>query len=87
MQPSLPSILEIAQAGTFGLKLPALPANPYVGLRPFNSDDALLFFGRGQQTIELLQQLHRTHFVGIVGSSGCGKSFWSKTVTTGWLRK
>lgn len=74
MQQSLPSITEIAKAGTFGLKLPALPANPFVGLRPFNSDEALLYFGRSEQTIELLQQLHRTHFVAIVGSSGCGKS-------------
>ncbi|HEU0185341.1 MAG TPA: ATP-binding protein [Blastocatellia bacterium] len=74
MQPSLPSITEVAKAGKFGLKLPALPPNPFVGLRPFNDDEALLFFGRHEQTIELLQQLHRTHFVAIVGSSGCGKS-------------
>src|SRR5262245_38850399 len=74
MQPTLPSITEVAQAGTFGLKLPALPHNPFVGLRPFNSDEALLFFGRREQTIDLLQKLHRTHFVAIVGSSGCGKS-------------
>src|SRR5215475_2612350 len=74
MQPTLPSITEVVKAGTFGLKLPALPPYPFVGLRPFNSDEALLFFGRGEQTIDLLQQLHRTHFVAIVGSSGCGKS-------------
>src|SRR5215510_39582 len=74
MQPTLPSITEVVKAGTFGLKLPALPPHPFVGLRPFNSDEALLFFGRGEQTIDLLQQLHRTHFVAIVGSSGCGKS-------------
>jgi hypothetical protein len=35
----------------------------------------LLFFGRRQQTVELMQQLHRTHFIGVVGSSGCGKSW------------
>ena len=74
MQTPLPTITELAKAGTFGLKLPALPANPFVGLRPFNSDEALLYFGRREQTIELLQQLHRTHFVALVGSSGCGKS-------------
>src|SRR5688572_17579378 len=74
MQPTLPSITEVAQAGTFGLKLPTLPPHPFVGLRPFNEDEALLFFGRIEQTIDLLQQLHRTHFVAIVGSSGCGKS-------------
>ena len=48
--------------------------NPFVGLRPFESDESLLFFGRQEQTIELLQRLHQHHFVGIVGSSGCGKS-------------
>jgi WD40 repeat protein len=48
--------------------------NPFVGLRPFNSDESILFFGRREQTIELMQQLHRTHFVAVVGSSGCGKS-------------
>jgi hypothetical protein len=74
MQPSLPSITEVAQAGTSGLKLPALPPRPFVGLRPFDSEEALLYFGRREQIIELLQQLHRTHFVAIVGSSGCGKS-------------
>src|SRR5215813_10234362 len=74
MQPTLPSITEVVKAGTFGLKLPALPPHPFVGLRPFDSDEALLFFGRREQTIDLLQQLHRTHFVAIVGSSGCGKS-------------
>ncbi len=74
MQQSIPSITEVAKAGTFGLKLPALPPFPFVGLRPFDTDEALLFFGRREQTIELLQQLHRTHFVAVVGSSGCGKS-------------
>src|SRR5262245_33251738 len=52
----------------------AFPSNPFVGLRPFDSDEALLFFGRREQTVELLQQLHRTHFIAVVGSSGCGKS-------------
>ena len=73
MPTSTPSITEIA-AGALGIKLPALPAKPFVGLRPFNSDEALLFFGRHEQTIELLRQLHDTHFVALVGSSGCGKS-------------
>lgn len=49
-------------------------ANPFVGLRPFRSEEALLFFGRFEQTTELMQKLHGTRFLGIVGSSGCGKS-------------
>jgi hypothetical protein len=48
--------------------------NPYVGLRPFDIDEGLLFFGRNDQTLELLQRLHQHHFVAVVGSSGCGKS-------------
>ena len=48
--------------------------NPYVGLRPYNDDESLLFFGRKEQTMDLLQRLHAHHFVAVVGSSGCGKS-------------
>lgn len=48
--------------------------NPYVGLRPFYAEESLLFFGRDEQTLELLQRLHKHHFVAVVGSSGCGKS-------------
>lgn len=47
---------------------------PFVGLRPFESRESLLFFGRQEQTIELLQRLHRHHFVAVIGSSGSGKS-------------
>src|SRR5690349_12270363 len=48
--------------------------NPFVGLRPFESDESLLFFGRQEQTVELLQRLHKHHFVAVIGNSGCGKS-------------
>ncbi len=50
------------------------PFNPYVGLRPFRDDENLLFFGRDEQTLELLQRLHANRFVAVVGSSGSGKS-------------
>lgn len=49
--------------------------NPYVGLRPFRDDENLLFFGRDEQTLELLQRLHHNRFVAVDGSSGSGKSF------------
>ena len=62
------------EAGPANGNAPAFPANPFVGLRPFDSDEGLLFFGRRKQTIELMQQLHRTRFLAVVGSSGCGKS-------------
>ncbi|HEU4435325.1 MAG TPA: hypothetical protein VFR51_18200, partial [Pyrinomonadaceae bacterium] len=52
----------------------AFPNNPFVGLRPFRSDEGLLFFGRREQTFELLQQLQHSRFLSVVGSSGCGKS-------------
>ena len=48
--------------------------NPYVGLRPFDREDSFYFFGRREQTAELLERLHDTHFLAVVGSSGCGKS-------------
>ena len=51
-----------------------LPDNPFVGLRPFESDENLLFFGREEQTGALLKRLHHTGFVAVVGSSGSGKS-------------
>jgi energy-coupling factor transporter ATP-binding protein EcfA2 len=63
--------------GTTDLPLGAqsvLPSNPFVGLRPFESEESILFFGRDKQIIELMQQLHRTRFLAVVGSSGCGKS-------------
>src|SRR4029079_11561460 len=52
----------------------AQTSNPFVGLRAFESDEGLLFFGRHEQTLELLQRLHQHHFVAVVGSSGSGKS-------------
>ena len=48
--------------------------NPYIGLRPFDVDESILFFGRNDQSLELLQRLHQHHFVAVVGSSGSGKS-------------
>ena len=53
---------------------PSLEANPYVGLRPFESRDSLSFFGRNEQTSELLERLGDCHFLAVVGGSGCGKS-------------
>jgi len=45
-----------------------------VGLRPFKTHEGLIFFGRQRQIVELLERLHRTRFVGVIGSSGSGKS-------------
>ena len=48
--------------------------NPYIGLRPYESKESHLFFGRRQQSADLLDKLERTRFLAVVGSSGCGKS-------------
>src|SRR5688572_28868628 len=48
--------------------------NPFPGLRPFRQDEDFLFFGREEQTMELLQRLGTHRFVAVVGSSGSGKS-------------
>ncbi len=48
--------------------------NPFVGLRPFESQDSLYYFGRKEQTHALLKQLYAHRFVAVIGSSGCGKS-------------
>lgn len=47
---------------------------PFVGLRPFESSESEVFFGREEQTRRLLNKLHETNFVAVVGSSGSGKS-------------
>jgi WD40 repeat protein len=49
-------------------------SNPFPGLRPFQSDEEHLFFGRETQTLELLQILRDNRFVGVIGTSGSGKS-------------
>lgn len=48
--------------------------NPFPGLRAFNQEEDYLFFGREEQTMELLQRLSGNRFVAVVGTSGSGKS-------------
>jgi formylglycine-generating enzyme required for sulfatase activity len=50
------------------------PGRIFPGLRPFEAEDAVLFFGREEQTDELLRRLGDTRFLGVVGLSGSGKS-------------
>ncbi|HKH49977.1 MAG TPA: hypothetical protein VKM72_35430 [Thermoanaerobaculia bacterium] len=50
------------------------PANPFPGLRPFESEESHLFFGRECQTDELLARLGRNRFLAVIGTSGSGKS-------------
>jgi hypothetical protein len=51
-----------------------LAGNPYLGLRPFDEEDAHLFFGRQKEVKEVLGRLEEHRFVGVVGLSGSGKS-------------
>jgi ABC-type nitrate/sulfonate/bicarbonate transport system ATPase subunit len=52
----------------------AIKMNPFPGLRPFTQEEDYLFFGREEQTIELLRRLGNNRFVAVVGTSGSGKS-------------
>ncbi len=48
--------------------------NPFPGLRPFETDEYRLFFGREGQSDALLERLARSRFLAVVGTSGSGKS-------------
>lgn len=48
--------------------------SPYPGLRPFQPDEAHLFFGREAQVEDMLSRLEVHRFLAVVGTSGCGKS-------------
>ena len=48
--------------------------SPYVGLRPFNEQDATLFFGREELIERLSREIAGTPFLAVMGPSGSGKS-------------
>jgi tetratricopeptide (TPR) repeat protein len=54
--------------------LPASRFNPFPGLRPFETGEEDLFFGREGQSEEILRRLGRTRFLAVIGASGSGKS-------------
>jgi WD40 repeat protein len=47
---------------------------PYMGLTPFQAEDAQWFFGRERLVAELLVRLSETPLLAVVGPSGSGKS-------------
>ncbi|MCY7321439.1 MAG: caspase family protein [Phormidesmis sp. CAN_BIN36] len=49
-------------------------ANPYMGLKPFEREQADYFFGREQAVRALLDRLDENRFLAVIGPSGCGKS-------------
>jgi WD40 repeat protein len=52
---------------------------PYPGLRPFKREETDIFFGREQNTKQLLKKLDQSHFLAVIGPSGCGKSSLVRT--------
>ncbi len=48
--------------------------NPFPGLRSFTPEEDHLFFGREEQTMDLLRTLGTHRFLAVVGTSGSGKS-------------
>ena len=48
--------------------------HPFTGLRPYESHEAMFFFGRDAETDELIRLLRHARLVAVVGASGSGKS-------------
>ena len=53
---------------------PDWPAHPYPGLRPFETSEWPIFFGRERMIDEVIERLARYRLVLIHGASGSGKS-------------
>ncbi len=51
-----------------------IPSNPFPGLRPFEFNESLLYFGRDGQSEQLLRKLAAARFMAVIGTSGSGKS-------------
>jgi WD40 repeat protein len=51
-----------------------IPSNPFPGLRPFEFNESLLYFGRDGQSEQLLRRLAAARFMAVIGTSGSGKS-------------
>ena len=47
---------------------------PYPGLVPFGPEDAARFFGREQETDDIIRRIRQQNFLLVVGPSGSGKS-------------
>ncbi len=60
--------------------------NVFPGLRPFEPDEAYLFFGRDGQSDELIRRLAKNRFLAVVGTSGSGKSSLVRAGLLAFLR-
>ena len=61
--------------------------SPYKGLKPFESRDKELFFGRDHFITTLVDELEQTNLVLLLGSSGSGKSSVVRAGLFPWLEK
>ena len=52
---------------------------PYPGLRPFQTEELSLFFGRDEIRDEMVEIFERKHFLAVLGASGSGKSSLVRT--------
>ena len=59
---------------------------PYPGLRAFRPDEGDIYFGREEQTDELVDRLDQIRFLAVIGPSGCGKSSLVNTGMIGFLK-
>ncbi|HEX6255808.1 MAG TPA: TIR domain-containing protein [Euzebyales bacterium] len=71
---ALASAIKGVPAGATAVPGGTTDVAPYLGLRPFDEDDAHVFFGRDAETQRLVELLKSTNFLTVVGSSGSGKS-------------
>ncbi len=53
---------------------PSLPPQPYKGLQVYSEDDAAIFFGRGQECMQLTNRVLANRLTILYGESGVGKS-------------
>ncbi len=62
-------------------------SSPYPGLRPFERDETDIFFGRDEHADQLIEKLGKSHFIAVLGLSGCGKSSLVRTGLLAGLKR
>ncbi|MFT7549134.1 MAG: WD40 repeat protein, partial [Candidatus Azotimanducaceae bacterium] len=68
-------LYQLQGAGSDLEKLGPTPGEPpYKGLKKFGEEDAEWFFGRDEVINKLIERLHDTNFLIVIGASGSGKS-------------
>ena len=69
-------VINPSQVAVKAVTTPIWPDSPYPGLEAFTPEQAPIYFGRGREIDQLIQQFAdaKTRFVAVVGVSGSGKS-------------